>query len=50
LVAAVFVLFEPVRSAEPPTISGTADVSTSSAIWLDLRVAHFGRSALSFAL
>ena len=28
------VLFEPVRSAEPPTISGTAGTSASSAIWL----------------
>ena len=42
--ALVLVLFEWVRSAEPPTISGTAAVRTSSASWLDLRVAQLGLS------
>lgn len=35
------VLFEPVRSAEPPMVSGTAPLITSSAISDDLRVATF---------
>ncbi|CEG09408.1 hypothetical protein BN961_02834 [Afipia felis] len=40
------VLLEPVRSAEPPTISGTAGISTSSARSDAVRVAmSFGASA-----
>ena len=35
----VLVRFEPVRSAEPPSISGSAFVKASSAIWLALREA-----------
>ena len=38
-VLAVLVRFEPVRSAEPPSISGSALVKASSAIWLALREA-----------
>ena len=34
---AVLVRLEPVRSAEPPSISGSAAVKASSAIWLALR-------------
>src|ERR1043165_4335514 len=48
LVWLVFVLLEPVRSAEPPMVSGTAPLMTSSAISEDLRVATFGLSADSF--
>ncbi len=44
---AVLVLLEPVRSAEPPIMVSTSGVMTSSASWLDLRVAHFGASAES---
>ena len=43
------VLFEWVRSAEPPTSSGIASVSTPSAASLALRVASVGRSATSRA-
>ncbi|MNV84885.1 hypothetical protein D3C71_1787920 [compost metagenome] len=35
----VLVRLEPVRSAEPPSISGSAAVKASSAIWLALRLA-----------
>lgn len=35
--------FEPVRSAEPPMVSSSTLLITSSAIWLDLRVATFWR-------
>ena len=42
----VLVLFEPVRSAEPPISSGTAGMITSSTVaGCDLRVAEFGFSA-----
>jgi hypothetical protein len=44
------VLFDGVRSAEPPSVSGQAPLMTSSAISDDLRVATFGLSAASFAL
>jgi hypothetical protein len=37
-----FVLFEPVRSAEPPTVSGIAALMTSSAFCDELRVASAG--------
>jgi hypothetical protein len=50
LVWLVLVLLEPVRSAEPPMVSGTTPLMTSSAISDDLRVATFGFSAESFAL
>ena len=50
LVWLVLVLFEPVRSAEPPIVSGTTPLMTSSAISEDLRVATFGLSAESFFL
>ena len=43
-------LFEPVRSAEPPTVSGSTGLMTSSTSWLDLRVAHDGFSAATLAL
>ena len=36
-------LFEPVRSAEPPSVSGTTALTTSSTSSDDLRVATFGR-------
>ncbi len=36
------VRLDPVRSAEPPTSSGVAGTSASSAFWLDWRVASFG--------
>ena len=42
LVWLVLVLLEPVRSAEPPIVSGTTPLITSSAISDDLRVATFG--------
>ena len=44
-IASVLVLTEPVRSAEPPTSSGTAGVNASSTSWLALRVAQVGRSS-----
>ena len=44
------VRFDPVRSADPPTVNGTAALTTSSAISLALRVATFGRSRSSPAL
>ena len=36
---AQLVRFEPVRSAEPPSISGTCGQMAESAFWLALRVA-----------
>ena len=42
---AALVLTEPVRSAEPPIISGIAAVKASSASWLALRVAQVGFSS-----
>src|SRR5262245_34082088 len=50
LVWLVLVLFDPVRSADPPIVSGTTPLITSSAISDDLRVATFGLSATSFCL
>jgi hypothetical protein len=41
--SAVLVLFEPVRSAEPPMVSGRIGLITSSAISDALRVATLGR-------
>jgi hypothetical protein len=43
----VFVRFDPVRSALPPSSSGNASVSASSTIWLALRLATV--SALPWA-
>ena len=43
------VLFEPVRSADPPIISGIAATSVSSANSEAARVAMFLGSAASFA-
>ncbi len=43
----VRVLFEPVRSAEPPTVSAVCALMTSSAISDALRVATLGLSAIS---
>ena len=41
----VLVLFDPVRSADPPSVSGMTLLITSSAISEDFRVATFGMSA-----
>ena len=38
-------LFDPVRSADPPSVSGTAALTTSSTISDDLRVATFGAAS-----
>ena len=46
-IALVLVLLEPVRSAEPPMVSGMAALMASSAISDALRVATFGGSASS---
>ena len=46
----VRVRFDPVRSAEPPTVKGSAAFTTSSAISLALRVATLGLSARSLRL
>jgi hypothetical protein len=44
------VLLEPVRSAEPPIVSGSTGLITSSTSWLDLRVAQEGFSPAILAL
>ena len=49
-VVAVLVLFEPVRSAEPPMVSGSSGLITSSTSWLDLRVAQDGFSVETLVL